>query len=593
MYKISRYFLFITFLLLTIFTLKSQSSDASWLPRHYIKLPQTAAGANLGNSIAISPNGRNIIMGASNYLEQSGAVDIVTREKYHWIHQKLLLASQSGSLLGTSVAINNNMAVIGSPGARIVYLLRIVNDTWKITQNFTNPDFSSNWGRRISLNEDGTLVIGGDDAVVVYSCNNEICAKIVDLIRPAALTDAAFGTRILISGSIIIVGSYEANNNTGAVYLYDLSSGASSVSSYQTLQPDISGIGFGRSLALYGDTILVGAPLESKNGAVHMYKARSTATPPIFVELTSYRPPIGWNYITEFGQSVSLTKDEVVISATGTAPGTVFVFYLTNVFQPQPITALINDGNTASFGSSVASGSGMVLVGFPGDSSNGTGIYDIPYGFNFIPGVGQGFGNTVESGSVYIYGQDCKLLSSDNFLPFATCHNENEIIITENFFIFNHSVFTLPKVDKIVVRGDFFMESNSTLIVHAGTVLAVEGCINLNGNLIFVTENSNFVSTEKTVKIDFFSHSCIKGNGNFNNITIIGPQPEEYCKVIYGKMDFQNNKSQFWTVLDSSACGGGIAQETSLVLAILLLVFGLPSVVLGAFISQFYLGRYL
>jgi hypothetical protein len=85
-----------------------------------------------------------------------------------------------------------------------------------------------------------------------------------------------FGSSVAIDGRTIAVGSPVQNGYRGSVYLYrQLSDGRWKQSATLSHPAKRAGTAFGSSLALEGNTLLVGARADdgrvAKSGAVHMY----------------------------------------------------------------------------------------------------------------------------------------------------------------------------------------------------------------------------------------------------------------------------------------------------------------------------------
>jgi hypothetical protein len=135
-------------------------------------------------------------------------------------------------------------------------------------------------------------------------------------------TNDWFGTSIAISGNTVVVGDYDSNiEQYGAVYVYVKPSGGwTNMTQVAVLTSSDNGQGFGTSVAISGNTIVVGAadtsnfdPSTPGPGAAY-----------VFVE-----PAGGWTNMTEtakltasdgqsgdaFGDSVSISGNTVAVGA--------------------------------------------------------------------------------------------------------------------------------------------------------------------------------------------------------------------------------------------------------------------------------------
>ena len=96
-------------------------------------------------------------------------------------------------------------------------------------------------------------VAGGSPAVPVVTIHN-----------PAPALNDNFGSAISLDGSNLVVGSYlddQGGTDSGRVHLFDLSSGTPSVPTLVIENPTpVNNDFFGRSVAIYGARLVVGAP---------------------------------------------------------------------------------------------------------------------------------------------------------------------------------------------------------------------------------------------------------------------------------------------------------------------------------------------
>jgi hypothetical protein len=134
-----------------------------------------------------------------------------------------------------------------------------------------------------------------------------------------------FGVSAAVSGNTAVIGAFDANiENTGAAYVFvKPSSGWGNMTQTATLTPSDGGEGFGTSVAISGNTIVVGAANasnESRSGP----QTHGPGAAYIFV-----KPASGWKDMTEtakitasdgiggdaFGYNVSISGNTVAIGA--------------------------------------------------------------------------------------------------------------------------------------------------------------------------------------------------------------------------------------------------------------------------------------
>jgi hypothetical protein len=191
------------------------------------------------------------------------------------------------------------------------------------------------------------------------------------LVPSDAEGNARFGYDVAVAGSVCIVGafgSHGGNAGTGAAYIFRQSDkGDAWVQEYELL-PDTLQAGdyLGRAVAIAGTThgdVAVACAPRANSGAGQCYLFRKTQAGAWVVEdtLTSTGPSQG------FGSSVAIAGDTVVVGAQNAA----YVFAHRSGAWPQQ-AALVAPNGQAGFGTSVAATASagaetdLVVVGAPG-----------------------------------------------------------------------------------------------------------------------------------------------------------------------------------------------------------------------------------
>ncbi|MHB8788683.1 MAG: thrombospondin type 3 repeat-containing protein [Desulfobulbaceae bacterium] len=321
-----------------------------------------------------------------------------------WFQQAKLTAGDGAEndQFGYSVAISGDTIVVGAPnnGAAYVFVKPAVGwSTMTQTAKMTASDGAADdyFG--------GSLAISGDTIVVGARYNNAnggasgsayVYAKPasgwIDMTQTAKLTagDGAsgdiFGYSVAISGDTIVVGAIYNNDYSGSAYVFAM---PPSGWYYMTQTAKLTaGDGaaqdqFGRSIAISGDTIVVGAPYDDDNG---LYSGSAY----VFAMPTS-----GWANMTQtakltagdgaaddyFGESVAISGDTIVVGAyldddNGTSSGSAHVFAKpASGWADMTQTAKLAAGDGAAydfFGESVAISGDTIVVGAYADDDNGS-----------------------------------------------------------------------------------------------------------------------------------------------------------------------------------------------------------------------------
>jgi uncharacterized protein (TIGR03437 family) len=212
-------------------------------------------------------------------------------------------------------------------------------------------------------------------------------AQLANLIAGDGAADDEFGRSVAVSGDTLVVGAsgddIGANNNQGSAYVFVRSGGVWSFQQKLTANDGVTGDGFGRSVAISGDTVAVSS--FSGNGSAYVF-VRSGGVWSFqqkLVAIDAEKPDF-------FGEAVALSGDTIVISAlqanigTNIDQGAVYVFTRSGTVWSKPSKLIANDGAEGdNFGSSVAVSDGVIVVGAYLDK----------------------IGDNIDEGSVYVFAR--------------------------------------------------------------------------------------------------------------------------------------------------------------------------------------------
>lgn len=192
-----------------------------------------------------------------------------------------------------------------------------------------------------------------------------------------------FGVSVAMSGDTVVVGAPSNNfwdENTGSAYIYIRSGNTWSIQQKITADDNALGDQFGYSVAISGNTVFIGAPADD-NGSVYVFKRSGT----VWSQQQKLTASDG-EYEDGFGTAISVSDYTLVIGAPFTDNGGAvyrFSSFFGNWIQSQKFPS---DGVALGgrFGYAVAIDGNTFVVGAP---------WDKPYGTNSI-------------GSVYIFAKD-------------------------------------------------------------------------------------------------------------------------------------------------------------------------------------------
>lgn len=195
-----------------------------------------------------------------------------------------------------------------------------------------------------------------------------------------------FGCSVAIDGSTLVVGSQSEDPQgvfaAGSAYVFELRGGVWRESAKLNSAPLASNAFFGYSVAIDGDRILVGARTEHavalNSGAAYLFERSGLD----WVQTARFVANDGANW-DFFGQSVALHGDTALIGSSADGPsggsdhGAAYVFELNGVAWTQVAKLRASDGGASSaFSNHLALGDGVALIsayahshGIPGSGS--------------------------------------------------------------------------------------------------------------------------------------------------------------------------------------------------------------------------------
>lgn len=348
-------------------------SGSTWEQEAYIKASNSEMNDFYGSSVSV--DGDTIVVGAfredssqttitsgtgvssDNSASGSGAVYVYKRSGSTWEQEAYIKASnaEGGDGFGYSVDVKGDTIAVAA-------IYEDSNQT-KITNG---TESSSNNG----MSDSG--------AVYVYKRTGNIWTQEAYIKASNAGSGDQFGESVSLKGDLLAVGSqyedspenkihdgsigYTSNtlSQSGAVFLYNRSEGVWTASAYVKASNSDTNDLFGSSVAVDGDTVVVGAPGEDSNQTV----------------------------VTNGTTSSSNN------SASGS--GAAYVYRMTgNYWRPEAYIKASNAEKYDYFGSSVAVDGDTILVGAPEEDSNQTVITN---------GATSSSDNSASgAGAVYVY----------------------------------------------------------------------------------------------------------------------------------------------------------------------------------------------
>lgn len=337
-------------------------SGDSWVQQAYLKASNAGPGDRFGSSVAIS--GNTLVVGAPDEDGDSpypavqlayGAAYVFVRSGSVWSQQAYLRASNADQYdeFGASVAISGDDIVIGAPyangsgflenppfnvddfGAGAAYVFTRNDSNFWVQQASlkaavpVNSGYYTSMGRSVAISGD-TLVSGG--YVFVRS---ETSWNLQANLKPVTSEpDDGFGASVSISGETIVVGApnEDGENNefnqysqAGAAHVFERTGATWSPTAHLRAFNQKGHHQFGSSVAIYNNTIVVGAPDEwgsgkglnpvsdeeaNYAGAAYAFRRKNNAW-----NLLSYLKASNTGDYDYFGTGVAISGDSIVLGA--------------------------------------------------------------------------------------------------------------------------------------------------------------------------------------------------------------------------------------------------------------------------------------
>jgi hypothetical protein len=300
-----------------------------------LKGSATLSGDAVGVSVAIS--GETALVGAPGYAKDLGLVYVFAELGSGWRQSAELkgAGTVASDFFGYSVAVSGATAAVGTPGyaknAGRVFVFQKTAKGWKQTAVLKGSDTGSGdyFGDAVAISST-TVLVGADGhaknagRTYVFTYGSAGWKQAAELRGSDTAGGDGFGYTVAISGDSAIVGAPDHSKNAGRAYVF-AHSGSSWTQITELKGSDtVSDNGFGVSVAISGDTAIVGAPgFDKAVGRSYIFSDAGT----------------GWTQAAElkgsgtvasdaFGYSAATSGNVVVLGAPGCskAAGRTFVF---------------------------------------------------------------------------------------------------------------------------------------------------------------------------------------------------------------------------------------------------------------------------
>jgi len=366
----------------------------TWSQQAKVSAGDAAVGDYFGYKVSLS--GDTALIGAYG----AGSAYVFTRTGTTWSQQAKLTAAD-GMALSSSVALAGDTALISGGWGGSTYVFFRTGTNWAQQAKLTPADGAQddNFGCSVALSGD-TALIGAfaDDDKGYNSGSAYVFFRTgTNWIQQAKLTAADgmardwFGYSVALSGDTALVGAFFDDSTSGSAYVF-FRTGTNWAQQEKLIASDrAANDSFGRSVALSGDTALIGAHLDNDKGGHSGSAYVFTRTWTIWSEQAKLTAADGMTS-DWFGYSVALSGDTALVGAyfdddKGTDSGSAYIFTRSGASWTQQAKLVAGDGAAGdSFGISVALSGETALVGAYSDD-----------GLDALGGI------AVDQGSAYVF----------------------------------------------------------------------------------------------------------------------------------------------------------------------------------------------
>ena len=333
-------------------------SGSAWVQQAKLTSPDAEDHDQFGTSVAIG--GDTVVIGAREFppccieYRKPGSAYVFVRSGSVWTQQAKLTASDgtAGAQFGTSVAIGGDTVVVGAPfqfdsdlgdfiGSAYVFVRS--GSVWAQQAKLIvlDPSDPQALGNSVAISGD-TAVVGAlwdsefgftAGAAYVFVRSGSVWAQQTKLTALDAEMRDIFGASVAISGDTAVVGAEYGDtdtvSDTGAAYVF-VRSGSIWAQQAKLTAPDAAFYdAFGGSVAISGDTVVVGAPdvdfATSDPGAAYVF-VRSGSIWMLQAELTASDATAddGFGLVAVSGDTVMVGAFRV--DDAGTDSGSAYIF---------------------------------------------------------------------------------------------------------------------------------------------------------------------------------------------------------------------------------------------------------------------------
>jgi hypothetical protein len=368
----------------SVYVLRTTDGGATYGQVAKLTASDAAAYDRFGHSVAI--DGNTVVVGADGKDSYTGAAYVFRTSDGGATYDEIakLTASDGAAYdeFGISVAIDGDTVVVGAyndgntgqydyyDGAGSAYVFRTTDDgvTYDQVAKLTAADVaaSDEFGWSVAVDGD-TIAVGAHDwgndgpgAAYVFRTTDGgvMYGQVAKLAAADGASGDEFGFSVAIAGDTVVVGA----SGGDAAYFFRTSDGGVTYGQVAKLTASdaVSHFRFGHSVAIDGDTVVVGAIADDdactdnpicNSGAAYVFRTSDGGATYVEVAKLTASDAAADDY---FGTDVAIAGDTIVVGTYAKNFGTGAVY----VFSPQPAP----EPSTGALGSDAATRTGPLLA---------------------------------------------------------------------------------------------------------------------------------------------------------------------------------------------------------------------------------------
>ncbi len=309
-----------------------------WVLQQKLAASDAEAGDKFGLSLALEDD--TAIVGApeeDSVGSVRGAAYVFTRSAGVWTEQQKIIASDAEDFdqFGISVAIDGDRAVIGASfedaaasNAGAAYMFSRGAGVWSEDQKILASDAEADdrFGHNVAVSGDIVVIgagredSGGQDAgaAYVFAFTGVSWAEQQKLVASTADPSDQFGSSVAVDGDTILIGANgddDGGNSAGAAYVFESESGVWVEQQKLMASDAASGDNFSTQLSIEGDVAVIGAALNddagNSSGSAYIFARQHNGTWSELQKFTAIDAAGG----DRFGSAVGVSAHTVIVSA--------------------------------------------------------------------------------------------------------------------------------------------------------------------------------------------------------------------------------------------------------------------------------------